>query len=372
MTQTVLISINTSWNIVNFRSGLIHTLRKSGYRVIAAAPRDAHTSRLAAIVDAYYALPMENDGTSPHRDSALFGRYLRLLRGVRPDVLLTYTIKPNIYGAVAASMCRIPVIANVSGLGTTFIRRNWLTSVVKRLYRIAFRNVACVFFQNASDRDLFVALKLVAPGKTALLPGSGIDLDYFHPSHNAVYDGPLRFALIARMLWDKGIGDYVAAARLVKAQHPDVQFFLVGAQGVKNKTAIPASTLAEWAAEGVVDYLGETDDIRSIIAQQDCIVLPSYREGLSRVLLEGAAMGKPLIATDVPGCTEIVENGVNGLLCNVQDAPSLAAAMLQFIALIPQARAAMGVASRAKAEREFDEKQVFDAYLEKIASVVRR
>ena len=371
MARTVLISINASWNILNFRAGLIRSLKNAGYRVLTAAPRDAYTERLAALVDAHYDLPMDNGGTSPLRDGALAGRYITLLRALRPDVMLTYTIKPNIYGTFAAKLCGVPVIANVSGLGTSFIRRNWLTSVVKLLYRAAFRYTAHVFFQNAHDRDLFVALKLIAPEKAGLLPGSGIDLTYFHPSHNIAHTGPLRFVLIARLLWDKGIAEYVEAARMVKAMHPETQFHIVGARGVQNKTAIPDSAIDAWKTEGIVDYLGETDDIRSILAQHDCVVLPSYREGMSRVLLEAAAMGKPLIASDVPGCAEVVDAGVNGLLCHVRDAQSLADAMRQCIALTPQARAAMGAASRAKAEREFDEQRVFSAYLAKIANVIK-
>lgn len=372
MTKTVLITANSAWNLVNFRSNLIRALTTAGYRVIAAAPQDAHTQRLSELVEAHYDVPIQSDGTSPLRDATLIVRYLRLLRMTKPDVMVSYTIKPNIYGALAAHISGIPVIANVSGLGTAFIRTTWLTKIVKLLYRIAFANIAFVFFQNTHDRDLFIAHKLIAPERAGLLPGSGVDLTYFHPSHNAPYDGPLRFVLIARMLWDKGIAEYVAAARLVKANHPEVQFHLVGARGVHNKTAIADDTLDAWNAEGIVTHLGESDRIREIIAQHDCVVLPSYREGMSRVLLEAAAMGKPLIASNVPGCAEVVDAGVNGLLCTAQDTASLANTMLQFIALSPAERTAMGAASRAKAERTFDEKQVFDAYLAQIAAVLKQ
>ena len=372
MQRTILISINSSWNIFNFRAGLIRSLKAQGYRVISAAPRDAYSERLTHLVDAHYDLPMDNGGTSPIRDGALTGSYLNLLRHLKPDVMLTYTIKPNIYGTFAAKLCGVPVIANVSGLGTAFIRTTWLTRIVKLLYRMAFRDAAYVFFQNAYDRDLFVAQKLVSPAKAGLIPGSGIDLAYFHPRHNAAQHKSLSFVLIARLLWDKGIGEYIEAARIVKAQHPELQFHIVGARGVQNRTAISDSTIAQWATEGIVDYCGETDDIRSLIAQHDCVVLPSYREGLSRVLLEAAAMGKPLIASDVPGCAEVIEQGVNGFLCPPRDAQQLADSMLQFIALSPAERATMGVASRTKAEREFDEQQVFSAYLERIEAVLTR
>ncbi len=362
--QPLLISINTSWNIFHFRAALIAALRKSGYPVISAAPEDAYSERLRRIVDAHVPLPMDNAGTSPLADALLCWRYWRILRRERPQAMLTYTIKPNVYGALAARMLGIPVIANVSGLGTAFIRTGWLTRIACVLYRLAFAKVVCVFFQNAEDREIFIARKLVAPEKALLLPGSGVDLDYFNPIHLPREEGnPLAFALIARMLRDKGVGEFVEAARMVKTKHPEVIFRLIGPSDVKNKTAIDAATLTAWVREGVVEYAGETDDARSAIAQQDCIVLPSYREGLSRVLLEAAAMGKALIATDVPGCRQVVTHQGNGLLCAAQNAQSLAEAMLAFIAMTPEARAAMGAASRAKAEAEYGERHVIEAYL---------
>ncbi len=361
----VLISINSAWNIYHFRGALVKALQRAGYRITSAAPDDAYTERLRALVDRHIPLPMDNSGTSPWRDFLLYLRYIRLLQRERPAALLTYTIKPNIYGGLAARLLGIPTIANVSGLGTAFLRGGWLTKAVQPLYRAAFKNAACVFFQNFEDRDLFLQLKLVAPEKAALLNGSGIDLDYFKPSPVSTHapGQPLSFILIARLLWDKGIGEYVEAARIVKANYPDTRFCLLGALGAKNRTAIDQAQVEQWVAEGVIDYLGETDDVRSVMAAQDCVVLPSYREGLSRVLLEAAAMGKPLIATDVPGCRQVVDASVNGLLCQPQDAASLAAALLQFIQLPPKTREAMGHASRAKAEREFGEQHIFDAYL---------
>jgi glycosyltransferase involved in cell wall biosynthesis len=365
-----MISINTSWNIFHFRAALISALQRAGHTIITAAPADAYTERLRALVDAHYTLPMDNAGTSPLRDAMLGWRYGCLLRRVRPAALLTYTIKPNIYGALAARMLGIPVIANVSGLGTAFIRITWVTRVAMLLYRLAFARVACVFFQNAEDRDMFVRHRLVAPEKAKLVPGSGIDLAYFTPPPARDDGAPLAFALIARMVRDKGIGEFVEAARRVKALHPHVIFRLIGPIHIQNQTAIDAHTIAGWVAEGIIEYPGETDDVRSAIAAQDCIVLPSYREGLSRVLLEAAAMGKPLIATDVPGCRQVVTHMENGLLCAPQDAASLAAALLAFIALPAETRRRMGQASRQKAEQEFDEAHVFAAYERELSALI--
>ncbi len=368
MSKTILISINTSWNIFNFRRELIESLKNQGYRIVTAAPNDGYTPKLQEIVDRHIHLPMQGDGTSLLGELKLIYRYIQLLREVKPAVMLTYTIKPNIYGSFAARLLGVPIINNVSGLGTAFIRNNWLTFLVKRLYRAAFQRSACVFFQNSEDRDLFIRLKLVMPAKAALIPGSGVDLDFFSPAVRAPKEAeaPISFVLIARMLWDKGIGEFVDAARIVKAKFPRTVFRLVGPQGIQNKTAISEATIQAWVDEGVVEYLGETNTVRDVIAAHDCIVLPSYREGMSRVLLEAAAMGKPLIATDVPGCRQIVEDTKNGLLCKVQDVEDLARAIIVFLNLSPKQRAEMGAESRAKAVREFDQKLVIDAYQQKI------
>lgn len=371
----ILISINTSWNIYNFRKRLIEALQEAGYEVISAAPEDDYTPRLLELCDSHVNLPMSNAGTSPPQDFLLFCRYVQLLRQLRPDVMLGYTIKPNVYGALAGGLVGVPVINNVSGLGTAFIRDTWVTKVVKTLYRQAFRFSSCVFFQNPEDRDLFLRLKLVAPEKTALLPGSGVDLEHFHPAENkpSPSEGEgVTFILIARMLRDKGVEEFVEAARIVRRRHPDARFRLLGPTGIENQTSISRDTIDAWVKEGVVEYLGETDDVRGPVWAHDCVVLPSYREGMSRVLLEAAAMGRPLIATDVPGCRHVVDDGVNGLLCEVRHAEDLAEKMLSFIGLTVEEREAMGRASRAKAEREFDEKLVIGAYLERIAKLVKR
>ncbi len=368
MSKTALISINTSWNIYHFRAGLMAALRSAGYRIVSAAPKDAYTQRLIGNVDRHITLPMDNAGTSPLNDMLLFFRYYQLLRREKPSVLLSYTIKPNIYGALAARIVGIPVIANVSGLGTAFIRESWLTRVVCLLYRVAFRHVACVFFQNPEDRRLFIARRLVAAERAHVLPGSGVDLDYFSPRPSLRHaQEPFAFVLIARLLWDKGIGEYVAAARRVKATHPGTRFRLVGPRAVRNQTAITDAQIDAWVAEGVIDYLGEIEDVRDVLAAHDCVVLPSYREGMSRVLIEAAAMGKPIIATDVVGCHHVVDHEKNGLVCRVRDAAHLAETMERFLALAPEQRTQMGIESRAKAVREFDEAQVFSAYLSQMA-----
>lgn len=364
----LLISINTSWNIVNFRSGLVQALKARGFEVIAASPSDAHADRLAEIGCRHVPLAMDNKGTNPARDFGLFLRYLDVMRRERPDVYLGWTIKPNVYGSLAARVLGIPSINNVSGLGTAFLRDGWLNRVVKLLYRVALDRSACVFFQNRDDSGLFTRARLVHPEQVRLLPGSGVDLDRFAPVPPAPRgegEGPV-FLLIARLLWDKGVGEFVEAARLVRAKVPGARFRLLGFLDVENRTAVPRASVEDWVREGIIEYLGQTDDVRPHIADADCIVLPSYREGTPRSLLEAAAMARPLVATDVPGCREVVDDGVNGWLCKVRDSVDLAGRMMRLAEATPAGRLEMGRQSRLKVERTFDERIVIQAYLDVI------
>ncbi|MGB9024835.1 MAG: glycosyltransferase family 4 protein [Rhodomicrobium sp.] len=370
-----MISINASWNIFNFRAGLVRGLNESGYEVVAAAPFDDYSARLPGLGCCHVALPMDSKGSSPIHDAILFLRYLRLLRRLRPDAFLGYTVKPNIYGSLAAHWLGIPVINNVSGLGTVFVRENWLTKLVKLLYRLALRSSNTVFFQNEEDRELFVRLGLVRPGRAMLLPGSGVDLHKFRPQPASPPSGDATpsFLLIARLIWEKGVGEYVEAARLVKQRFPEARFQILGFLDVANRGAISKAQMDEWVKEGIIEYLGVTDDVRPAIAGASCVVLPSYYpEGTPRTLLEAAAMGKPLIATDMPGCRNAVSDGINGLLCAARDHKDLAQKLIDFLSLDPPAQERMGLASRRKAEVEFDEQIVVGRYLAAIEDAIGR
>lgn len=374
MTPKVLIALNTAWNLVNFRAGLIRGLQGAGYEVVTVAPPDDHAPRLRELGCRFIPLAMDNQGTHPGRDLLLLWRLWRLLRKERPDVFLGYTVKPNIYGSLAAHALGIPVINNIAGLGAVFIKRNWLTRLVQGLYRRALSRSAKVFFQNEDDRRLFVEGGLVSAVVTDRLPGSGVDLARFSPVRwaNAARKG-MRFLLIARMLWDKGVGEYVEAARMVRRLHPDAEFCLLGFLDVQNPAAIARAQMDEWVAEGVVRYLGTADDVRPHVAEADCVVLPSYyREGVPRTLLEAAAMGRPIITTDAVGCREVVDDGVNGYLCHPRDAADLAEKMERMIALSPDEQAEMGRRGRDKMEREFDEQIVIRKYLEAVELLALR
>ncbi len=368
----IALSVNTSWNVVNFRAGLVRALVAAGHEVIALTPTDQHTSKLAALGCRHVPIAMDNKGTNPIYDASLCASYFQQLRAIRPDIYLGFTIKPNIYGSLAARALGIPVVNNISGLGTAFATRSPLQFLVHTLYRRALKGSVRVFFQNRNDRDVFVANRLVLPEQTDLLPGSGVDLQGFQPAPLAERDpeAAFRFLFVGRVLRDKGVDELIAAVRTLKARGARVQCSLVGLVGAENRTAIGAATVQQWVADGLIDYLGAVDDVRPAIAGADCVVLPSYHEGVPRSLIEAAAMARPIIASDIPGCRAIVVDGENGFLCKVRDADDLAEQMQRMMQLPHARRLAMAAAGRAKAEQEFDERIVIARYLEAIEKCV--
>jgi glycosyltransferase involved in cell wall biosynthesis len=306
---------------------------------------------------------MRNGGLNPFSDLLIFLRYLSIFHRERPKAYLSWTAKPNIYGALAARVMGVPAFPNVSGLGTAFIRAGLLQTLLTVLYKIAFAKAPAVFFQNHEDSKMFVDRRLVRSEQVRVLPGSGVNLEEFRfcdlerrPQIEPV------FLYVGRLLGDKGVRELAAAASLVKAVHPGARFELLGSVGAENRTAISQSELNEWTAKGLVEYLGSATDVRPHLARADAIILPSYREGMSRSLLEAAAIGRPMLASHVPGNREIVCDGVNGLLFEVRSADAIASACERFINMSAEERRQMGEAARRTVEMQFSEEQVFKAY----------
>ncbi len=369
--KKIAISINTSWNIYNFRLGLIKALQKEGFEVYAIAPKDDYSEKLEKLGVKHIDIFMNNKGTNPIEDIKTIWEYYKIYKQIKPDVALHYTIKPNIYGTIGAKLAGVKVINNIAGLGTLFINEKFATKIAKYLYKYSQKKADKIFFQNRDDFELFVKEKLIEKNKCDILPGSGVDIEKFKPIKVNKQDNVFRFLLIARMLWDKGVGEYVEAAKVIKQKCKNVEFLLLGAAGVDNPTAIPKETIEKWEKEGIVKYLGTSDDVKSEIAKADCIVLPSYyREGVPRTLLEAAAMEKPIITTNNIGCKEVVDDGINGYLCNVKDSKDLANKMEKMLNLIEEERIKMGKAGREKIIKEFDEKIVIEKYLKAIKEVM--
>jgi len=362
------LSANTTWYVVNFRSRLIESLIDQGWRVVVLSPPDRHVERLAALGAEHVPLTLDNAGTNPLHELGTLWRIRDAMARIRPAVVLTFTPKINIYLSLVARTLGVPVIANISGLGRAFVSGGWIEKVSRALYGVALRWPSTVFFQNEDDRATFIEAELVDAARTHRLPGSGVDVDRFSPRPKP-HAGPFQFLLVARLLWDKGVGEFVEAARIVKSKHPDVEFALAGFLDVDNPSAVPRSAVEQWEREGVIRFLGSFDDMVPVYAQADCVVLPSYyREGVPRSLLEAASMGKPVITTDSVGCRDTVEDGVTGLLVRPRDADHLAEMFGLMLARSDADAARMSLQARQRALRQFDEQFVLDAYADAIST----
>ena len=363
--KTIIICSNYAWTIYNFRMPLIRRLNKVGYKVCVLTQFDGYESLIANEVDQIKPLFISRKGVNPFIDLFTILDFVKYFIRIKPMHILLFTIKPVIYGSVAARLMNVRSIVMITGLGTAFITDTWITAVVKTLYRISLVSVATAFFQNRDDKDLFVDNRLVDSRVCRLTPGSGVDLDKFSrvdlPMNNEMI-----FLLIGRMLWDKGIGEFVDAARNIKTKYPNIRFQLLGPLGVENRTSISTEQMDEWRKDGIIEYLGETDNVVTYIERACCVVLPSYREGTSRVLLEAAAMGRPLVATDVPGCREVIKDGVTGFLCRARDYRDLSDKIELMIKLPYESRSKMGAKGREKIEHEFNQDIVCDLYIDAI------
>ncbi len=358
----ICITVNSAWNIWNFRRPLVEALLNDGHEVVVLAPVDGSVRNLESIGCRFEHLPMDRKGLNPFVEMTFLWRLARKLREISPDVVLGFTVKNNLFGALVAAWLEIPFVPNVTGLGTAFLSGAALRAGSVRLYRYCFRQCPHVFFQNEDDQALFAELGIIQRNKTTVLPGSGIDLRAFPFTELPRSKEGTTYLMISRLLRDKGIVEYVEAAKLVKSNAPDTQFLILGDFNAENRTAVSQRDVENWESSGAIKHLEHASDVRTYIAQADCIVLPSYREGAPRTLIEAAAMGRPVISTDVPGCRSVVDDGESGYLCEARSHRSLADAILRFESLGQEARARMGQAGRQKMEREFSVEKVITAY----------
>ncbi len=367
--KKIVISVNDSWYAYNMRFNLALAFKKEGYEVVFVSPYDEYSKKIQQELQ-YVDMPLDVQGTNPIEDIKTIYRYYKLYQDIKPDIILHYTIKPNIYGTFAASMLSIPSINNIAGLGTLFIKQNLTTKIAKWLYRFSQKRATKVFFQNSDDYRMFIDEKIVEQYKCDVLPGSGVDIEKFKPIKK-LDDGVFKFLIVSRMLWAKGIGEYIEAAKIIKKSYKSVEFQLLGHLDVASPTAISKEQMKRWVDDDIVSYLGSSDDVRVEIAKVDCVVLPSYREGTPRSLLESASMAKPIITTDSIGCRDVIDDGISGYLCEVRSAKDLADKMKMMMNLSEEKREMMGRAGRKKIVKDFDEKIVIDKYLESIKKILR-
>lgn len=353
---------NSSFSMYYFRKGVLQYFIEQGFEVHVIAPIDHKTHEVQNLGCYFHPIQFQTKSLNPINEIKLYLRIKKAYARIQPDLIFQYTIKPNIYGTLAAASLQIPSIAVITGLGYAFLTKRWINTLVKKMYRYALGKSSQVWFLNTDDIAYFIQEKLVQEQKVLHLPGEGVNTVEFAPLPKTMTDSKIRFLMIARVLWDKGILEYVEAAKLVKQQFPNAVFQLLGPTDADNPSAVSRETVMQWHEAGFIEYLGTSNQVKDQIKEADCVVLPSYREGISKVLMEAASMGKPLIATNVAGCKELISNTVNGFLCDVKSVDSLVQCMVRFIQLPEQSRIKMGTLSREKMCDHFDEKKIIQTY----------
>ena len=349
-------------SLINFRGLLLEAMVNSGHEVIACAPSSPQDviRALAKMGVSYREISLQRTGTNPGQDVKTFFELKNLFHQLAPDIVLCYNIKPVIYGSLAARYARVPnLFSMVTGVGYAFgessFKQRLIGAIVQPLCRVALKGNTKVFFQNPDDMELFAELNLIRGTEQAvLINGSGVDIEHYREVRPVTEK--IVFLLIARLIRDKGLYEYVEAARIIKQHYPEVVFRLVGPFD-SNPTAISEATVNQWQGEGVIEYAGETKDVRPYIAGSSVYVLPSYREGTPRTVLEAMSMGRPIITTDAPGCRETVIHGKNGYLVPVKNLDALVEALERFIAN-PELIPIMGKESRKIAEEKYDVRKV--------------
>jgi glycosyltransferase involved in cell wall biosynthesis len=355
--QKILFSDNSLWGVLNFRGEIIRRFLARGYEVTLVAPRDRDGSDIPAGAT-YVPVDLSRTGATPLGDLRYFFALRKIYRTHRPDHIFHYTIKPNIYGSLAARTLGIRSTAMIAGIGHVFTRNNLKNRIARVMYRIAMRFPEQVLVLNTANGDMLIEKHIVAPQRMLLLTGGeGVDLDRFTPLPMPSNPKPV-FLMICRLLYEKGYSEYVAAAEALRGR---AEFRVMGPLD-SHPAAVGRQTLQHDVDSGTIHYIAPSPDVSAQVAQVDCIVLPSWGEGLSRVLMEGAAMGRPLIASDIAGCREAVDEGVNGYLVAPKSATALIAALEKFIALTPAARGRMSRASRRIAEQRFSLDRVWEVY----------
>lgn len=356
----VLFLVNHDVVIYNFRLELVERLIADGHQVTISSPNGERIEDLKKLGVEYREIDINRHGMNPIKEYKLIGEYKKLINEIKPDIVFSYTIKPNIYGAIACRSRHIPCVANITGLGTAVENPGIKQKIFILLYKYAFTDVKTVFFQNEENRKFFEEHK-IALGKYEMLPGSGVNLDRF-PAQPYPDDDTLKFVFIARIMKEKGIDYYLETAKVVQEKYPNVEFHVCGF--LENEYD---GKLQEYADKGIVIYHGMVRDIKGIHAQMHCTVFPSYYpEGLSNVLLEAAASARPIITTDRAGCREAVDDGKSGIIIPIQDQEALTTAILKFINMSNEDRKNMGLAGRKKVERQYDRQLVVRKYLDEM------
>ena len=366
MKKTILLIGNTSWGMYRFRGDLVRNFVSLGHKVVVVAPEDEYSIKIRELGSKFIPLDVDRKGANPFKDFLYFLRLIRVVLNERPSVVFTYTIKPILYGTIAAWLGQVPQrIAVTTGLGNAFSSDKLINFVAKFLYKVSICFASEVWFLNSDDAEVFLNYRLVAEKKVFLLVGEGVDVDHFAPVGSP---GPHTFTLISRMLWDKGVGLFVEAARELKPKYPHLNFLLVGPVDNGNPEGISSNQLEKWNDEGWVKYLGPTDDVKGVLSLTTCLVHPTYyKEGLPRVLMEASAMGVPCITTDIPGCRDVIVDGLNGFLIPPRSSEALVLAIKKFIELSGERKNELSSQGRARMIHNFSSEKINSIYLSKLS-----
>lgn len=370
--RTIVFCCNSLWGLVNFRSRVIEALVGDGHRVVLVSQRDIPVERVAALGAEFVEWDVQPRSVNALRELGAMRSLLRLYRRIGPDIAFHFTIKPVMYGAIVSRLIGIPCVSIITGLGYLFLERNWKARLANALYRFTLHRSREVWFLNDDDRNMFASAGLTDSLPVRMLPGEGIDVSRFVNEPLPESDDRFVFLMIARLVRDKGVVEFAEAARKVRAAHPRAVFRLLGPSYSANAMSVSVEDVRAWAREGHLEYLGSVDDVRPAIADAHCVVLPSYREGIPRVLVEAAAMGRPAIATDVTGCRDVVIDRETGLLCQAQDATSLVAACEAMLAMPRDALTAMGARAREATVQRYDDSNVILQYRQALDRLTRR
>lgn len=371
MSRKIAIVINNTQYAYWFRLNLARAIKKQGYQLFFIAPYDKKYTPLLKREFEFCELFIKPNRINFILDARTIFEIYSICKKNKIDLVLNFTIKPNIYSSYVAKILKIDSISNITGLGSVFIQKTFLTKIVTFLYRQTLSSNRKVFFQNKDDREIFLTKGIVNYDKTEILPGSGVDIRRFSPKPKSTQNQKFVFLMISRLLKDKGVYELIEATRALQKKHENIEVWIVGEVDEKNKNAISKAKLDIWIKQKVVKYLGVTDEVESIIKETDCVLLPSYREGVPRSLLEACAMSKPTIATDVEGCKDVVRDGINGYLCEAKDPKDLFLKMEKMYLLEESKREKLGQKGREIVKKEFGEAIVIERYLAAIKDLDR-
>jgi glycosyltransferase involved in cell wall biosynthesis len=369
--ERIVLSSNTAFSLYNFRLHLMRALKEKGYEVMAISPEDGKYSGLLGKEFSFFAVKdLDRKGTNPIKDLKLFFEYFLLFRKLKPDLVINFTIKPSVYGSISAGLLGIPSISVITGLGYTFIRESWLTKLVKFLYWMAFRLNRAVVFLNSEDLN---TLRNISKEKSFLIESEGIDIKHFDSTLcKEAKKNEFTFLFVGRLLKDKGIYELIKVFERLKKENPNVKLVIVGSPDEGNPNSIQREELEKWVKEGLIEWYSFQEDVRLFYCMADCVVLPSYREGVPRVLLEAMAIERPIITTDAPGCKNVCVDGVNGFLVKPKDVESLYLAMKRMVELRDEKLKEFGKAGKRLAEEKYSVEKIVGEYINLIEAVLSK